>query len=69
MTVMPLPLAPALRDREPGDTARVKSGGAAWTASASVAECVREPEVPVNVIVGVADAAVMAAVSVVVAEG
>ena len=37
--------------------------------SASVAECVREPEVPVNVIVGEADAAEIAAVSVVVAEG
>ena len=37
--------------------------------SASVAVWVREPEVPVNVMVGVADAAVMAAVSVVVAEG
>jgi hypothetical protein len=42
---------------------------AAWMVSASVAAWVREPEVPVKVIVGVADAAVIAAVNVVVAEG
>jgi ABC-type sugar transport system substrate-binding protein len=37
--------------------------------SASVAVWVREPDVPVNVIVGVADGVAMGAVNVVVAEG
>jgi hypothetical protein len=68
VTVMALLVVPALRVTEPGETAREKSGGAAWTVSASVAVWVREPEVPVKVMVGEADAAALAAMRVVVAE-
>jgi hypothetical protein len=42
---------------------------APWRVSASVAAWVREPEVPVKVMIGAADAAVMTAVRAVVAEG
>jgi hypothetical protein len=70
VTVMALLVVPALSDNEVGETAREKSGGgAACTVSASVAVWVREPEVPVKVMVGEADTAVVAAVRVVVADG
>lgn len=67
--VMALLIVPALRESEPGEIASEKSGGAAWTVSVSAAVCVRVPEVPVRVMVGEADAALTAAVRVVVAEG
>jgi hypothetical protein len=37
VTVRALLVVPALRVSEPGETAREKSGGAAWTVTASVA--------------------------------
>jgi hypothetical protein len=69
VTVMGLLVVPALRESEPGETARVKSGAAAWMVSARVAVWVREPEVPVKVMVGAAEGVVSAAAKERVAEG
>jgi hypothetical protein len=59
------PVAPAAMVSDVGDTASEKSGdGAAEIVSATVAEWLRVPEVPVNVTVALLAAAVEAAVSV-----